>query len=166
MVSTMMSLAFAVRFLITAEGSGIPACCTVSSKCHRRLVRSHSSHNGISSTGQQSENLRGHNGQHSLTSRKVRVAMSPVIWALPCAGNVPGEVRRIRQIGSWAEMATAMQAYGSLMSPCLIRVASHVMPVQSLTNTVSTFCLPQPSSGGVGVDNMWQPSWPRYITRF
>ena len=110
MVSTMMSLAFAVRFLITAEGSGIPTCCTVSSKCHRSLVRSHSSHNGISSTGQQSENLRGHNGQHSLTSRKVRVAMSPVIWALPCAGNVPGEVRRIRQFGSWAEMATAMQA--------------------------------------------------------
>ena len=89
MVSTMMSLAFAVRFLITAEGSGIPTCSTVSSKCHRSLVRSHSSHNGISSTGQQSENLRGHNGQRSLTSRKVRVAMSPVIWALPCAGNAP-----------------------------------------------------------------------------
>ena len=143
MVSTMMSLAFAVRFLITAEGSGIPTCSTVSSKCHRSLVRSHSSHNGISSTGQQSENLRGHNGQHSLTSRKVRVAMSPVIWALPCAGNVPGEVRRIRQFGSWAEMATAMQSYGSLMSPCLIRVASHAMPVQILTNTVSTFVYPK-----------------------
>ena len=32
--------------------------------------------------------------------------------------------------------------------------------------TVSTFCLPQPSLGRVGVDKMWKPSWSTCIASF
>ena len=32
--------------------------------------------------------------------------------------------------------------------------------------TVSTFCLPQPSLGRVGVDKMWKPSWSKCIASF
>ena len=48
---------------------------------------------------------------------------------------------------------------------CQIRVASHATPVQMLTKTVSTVCLPQPSSGGAGVDKAWKPhgwGWGRH----
>ena len=45
----------------------------------------------------------------------------------------------------------------------LILIASRTTSVQILTTTVSTVCLPQPSSGGVGVDKMWKPSWTRYV---